>query len=478
MFRLGGGLAMTFSNKLFISHQEWLEKTDKGRFYTRGDRLKKIDEALKAFNQDSNDRTYGALAEAFYNWAESSNRKPEEQYKAGAGHTRDTFRLDPRNSKGAVETLLHQLKAWYDIYGDGVQNPATRKKLQWYGQEEIEMMSFLKESADQALLEVFKDQYFRQRSLSDDLKLNSTTRDNRASQMIKMVIGSVGDQYGIISDAEKKLLLMALLEIFPQVIKEAAANALPAIGVINATASFAVQATGAAAKFKKTNDARQKIREQKFRASMHKGALGAIDAASTYIEAEVSYVQKQLAVDGAALAGQIGSFFADGGVASGVAIAASKSIGKLVVAASTISNEIRQMELGNRLLSSPDLDFEIFTKCPMLGAYAVCCASPLALYNWSTPDVGRATAELARSVAKMEDLRVLCKGYINKSWYHIPGLEKHPGVCQARFAHNTRVSAYQTLRRFLESIGIDSLSTAADFGNKGPLLVLPTVDGA
>jgi hypothetical protein len=88
-----------------------------------------------------------------------------------------------------------------------------------------------------------------------------------------------------------------------------------------------------------------------------------------------------LGVGIAAFGGKLAGVLADGGTATNAAIGIASGVAKLAMLVSAIVIDVREKNAANKIMIGARVGPELFSACPLMGAYLVCCAPTSVLVN-------------------------------------------------------------------------------------------------
>src|SRR5262249_24981145 len=116
----------------------------------------------------------------------------------------------------------------------------------------------------------------------------------------------------------------------------------------------------------------------------------------------------------------------DGGAVSGPLIGAATALHRLAQRIKKFATEYKESKAANKLVGGPDkLDFKLFEKMPLLGAYMICCTEPLDIVQLSQVEFGAEDwLDDMDDIKKhyVDPLRATADGFIRKSPFEIKGL--------------------------------------------------------
>jgi hypothetical protein len=133
----------------------------------------------------------------------------------------------------------------------------------------------------------------------------------------------------------------------------------------------------------------------------------------------------------------------DGGAVSGPLIAAATALHRLAQRIKQFATEYKESKAANKLLEDPDnLDFKLFEKMPLLGAYMICCTEPLDIVLLSQVEFGAEDwlDDIQETKEQhIDPLRARADGFIRKSPFEIKGLSSL--AYRGAMSHAKRVAA-------------------------------------
>lgn len=160
--------------------------------------------------------------------------------------------------------------------------------------------------------------------------------------------------------------------------------------------------------------------------------LAAAEAIITLIKRNLAKDSINLARHSAATGGKIAGLVLDGGTATTAAIGMCNAVAALGMALFALGLEIKEMQAGNKRLSSPStLDLTVFNECPILGCYLLTCADTSTVANFFIADIGLPgwmdkVEEIKKK--KMDPMLKLASKDIENSRLQLSGLQSDKGT--------------------------------------------------
>ncbi|GAC18179.1 hypothetical protein [Paraglaciecola arctica] len=212
-----------------------------------------------------------------------------------------------------------------------------------------------------------------------------------------------------------------------EVLNELISEIIPFISVAASALKTAKAAKAVA------TDAKSLYHSREYKSGFRGGdPLAAAEAVITLIKRNLAKDSINLARHSAATGGKIAGLVLDGGTATTAAIGMCNAVAALGMELFTLGLEIKEMQAGNKRLSSPaTLDFTVFNECPILGCYMLTCADTSTVANFFIADIGMPgwmdkVEEIKKK--KMDPLLKLATKDIEKSRLQLSGLQSDKGT--------------------------------------------------
>jgi hypothetical protein len=172
-------------------------------------------------------------------------------------------------------------------------------------------------------------------------------------------------------------VMAGLVEVLPSFMTEWAAACAPFAGVITSGAGVVGSAVI-------TLRAAWRMRE----GTIHGERTLSVDEPDKAMQAivlmldrERTYAVTGLGVGIAAFGGKLAGVLADGGTATNAAIGLAQGVAKLTMLVSAIIIDVLEKNAANKIMIGSRVGPELFSACPLMGAYLVCCAPTSVLVN-------------------------------------------------------------------------------------------------
>ena len=171
--------------------------------------------------------------------------------------------------------------------------------------------------------------------------------------------------------------MAGLVEVLPSFMAEWAAACAPFLGVISSGASVVGSAV-------LSLRSAWRMRE----GTIHGQRTLSVDEPDSAMQAIVLMLDRErtnqlagLGVGIAAFGGKLAGVLADGGTATNAAIGLAAGVAKLTMLVSAIIIDVLEKNAANKIMIGARVGPELFSACPVMGAYLVCCAPTSVLVN-------------------------------------------------------------------------------------------------
>ena len=429
-----------------MSLKNWMERTNAGTFSVRSTKLKAIDQALAQYHAANNPQNLDRLRSAFMAW----------MTEKGAG-----WKTSERNKYGAVEEMSRDLMGGSNI------------KISF---DEDLALGVLEEEQEKALNNLFQGKRLVRRSVIDQLWKQKCSLTSTAYATAQVVPSSSSSGGKVMSAgkmaltpfvyAERTLDCLIPAELKPEVVsyladimsgfmKELAAAVTPFVGIISAGGSAFVSYGKALQAY-----VNKSLTHDHVDAGLSSGdPVAAMHAMMRIFERERNAQLYSAGVSTAELGGKLAGLLADGGTATNAAIGMSASLAKMVNIVRIIVRDTREKNDANRYISMVTnvgelLNAQVFQRCPILGAYYICCAPTVAVLNQIVTaqrfgQAGWKGAVEAGMVQHIDPLRLQARLLIKDYRFVIPELQHYPGVLSPNKDALKKMADDYALRRLL-----------------------------
>ena len=142
-----------------------------------------------------------------------------------------------------------------------------------------------------------------------------------------------------------------------------------------------------------------------------------------------------LAVGMAELSSKAVSVLVDGGTVANAAIGLTSGLIKLLMLLRIVVRDITERNTANKLLLKPIITIELFSACPVMGAYLICCSPTSVIVNTMLSsdkfyEPGMQDT-VQRAVKKhVEPLKNQARRLVKEHRMFIPSLQNYPGVLE------------------------------------------------
>ena len=175
-----------------------------------------------------------------------------------------------------------------------------------------------------------------------------------------------------------------IMELAGDIFTDLGSSLLPFVGTAKAGAratSKWVKTGKAQVKVKKTGAAQKVL--------IQGDPERAIEAVGRLLKRERNALAAEAGVATAKLGTDVAGYFVDLGIATGVATSSIEAIGRLTLKVRVLIRDARELKAGKAALNAGRLDADMFSACPLLGAYAVAAADTSALVGFLGGDPQR-----------------------------------------------------------------------------------------
>lgn len=398
-----------------MPHGQWMKLTDGGFASTRSSELRKIDNALAAYEKSKNPADLDALHRALVGWMQAK----------GAN-----WKTSVRNKRKAVETLYSQV---IDLPGKSKTGAG------------VVALSHLRNESRAIITDLFRGKSLEFRpGFLQKLAVTKKSAAINVSGVAKNTYTLLKPEIkrgmpGMSVDSFCKLIIPAdlyadvmavIAKELPGFMTELAKSVTPFLGVITTGGGALKDAAMAARGAYRRSEAKTHLQ---FSLSSGEPRI-AIQACIRILERELQSHGASAAIGTTATAGKVAGFFADAGTATNAAIGLAASAAKLTILIFEITRDVMERNQANKLMNSLDVvSPKVFDVCPIVGAYLVCCAPTSVLVNTIFDRFfGRGWREDVEYTVETHigPLREQARRVIQEHRFFIPALQNYPSVLQ------------------------------------------------
>ncbi|TQV66996.1 hypothetical protein FKG94_26370 [Exilibacterium tricleocarpae] len=435
-----------------IGHRQWLAATDGGRLSVRSRELKALDAAIERYGKTPGPSREDAVRTALINWISSKRGK---------------WRGSIRNRSGAIKKLLEQLgmldnsptAVLRGAPGEDLRVLFANKRLEWKPGFKRKLGNNKWGAAANTL-----------GLATNSIILVSHYHDDMLDNLAGVSLHGINAEAAVLK-AAVKLVAKVFKEVVPVELRAevglSLAAEMPALlgNFVNSMVPFLSEVTTGGATV--LNLVKAGLKNRRINAMRHHSEHSmsereprqAIEAMIRTLRRERNAELASGAVSGVAFGAQLAGLALDGGAASRATIGCASNVIKLANILRMVTRDVREKNAANRLMQR-GVDITIFEISPIVGAYYVCCASSSDLINVIFSRFGEdrwqdtAEAVLAQHI---EPLRAEARELISMHRFHIPGLEKFPGMISGRNSAELARMARMKGNTGMAGFGSDSL---------------------
>ncbi|MEW5772338.1 MAG: hypothetical protein AB1916_02330 [Thermodesulfobacteriota bacterium] len=399
-----------------ITYKEWMAATKLGRSHPRSSKLKRIDKALKALDNNHSQANYRELRTAINDWIRSK----------GAYNWKNSKRNTKENG-----FIVERLRTWAF---PGLPTPMTK--------EEVEAFEFMEESRRKVLRRVFEGKHVQLKIMSaimngasaaykvkkahkkfeESMAIASghgTTTTRHAPILAKGIKAAGTGVSNLRTDAPgavKNFLHGDLLDIENLDHLKLVKDMIPLDRIVTDFIPFVNIAVGAVTMLVKWGQVAKAAHSvHKTENSRNIIEMGdpqkAFDGIMKCLKRDRASKALQAAQSTAKFTAQIGGTCTDLGLLSGPAIAAVNSAATLAHQMFLFGREVKEVIKANKILSDPDnLDFKLFETYPLAGCYMIRCSDLSDIVHMSLMQFG--------NPGWMDDIEDMKKRYIDPMIKH------------------------------------------------------------
>mgnify|MGYP003393614627 CR=1 FL=1 len=223
--------------------------------------------------------------------------------------------------------------------------------------------------------------------------------------------------------------MQALASLMPDFMAQLSAACAPFVGV---AISGAVAVVGLI----KVAQAEYKLDSARMHAARTLSAdepEAAFKAVIRMLEREANNNLAAFTVGLSAFGSKLATLLVDGGAVTNTAISLTKGLIDLLMLARIVVRDVMERTAANKLLAQPVITAALFTACPLMGAYLVCCAPTSVLVNTviDYATFGRpGMVEKVEHAVKthVEPLKAVAQKLVKEHRMYIPELQNHAGI--------------------------------------------------
>ncbi len=427
------------------SHMQWLDDTAVfGR--TRSDFLKRVDQAIQAYNIHPSPAAKEAIKTALDRWR-------FEQSKQGKD-----WKTNARNDKGAITNLYRAL--------EGDRRDLTDEDLRAFAAQRQLMREALAKQFVGVKLE-FKPNtvvgfaHTAKKALTDlktkGTKLPKAETAKRFAQGAPALVSAgkslegVGKSASDLATAVRNLTKTACNDVEPNKVLSAlglenldkfVANVTPVLGVISSGGAAIVAWIGVIASTWKAIE----IEDRRY-AIATGDPLQAFDALRKLLDREIASKTGQASVKTVAFAGKAAGTLADFGSVTGPAVGIMESLAEILQTIIEYVRDYKECERANRLIQEGQLSNRIFEACPLLGCYYLVIQDHSTIIHFAVEDYGTPNwmGDVEGLRKKIEVVLEKSQEYIRGSRLYIASFQNYKGIVEKNYSVKTgldRVTSY------------------------------------
>ncbi|OYW62426.1 MAG: hypothetical protein B7Z40_16845 [Bosea sp. 12-68-7] len=422
-------------------YNEWMKLTAGGKLDKRSPVLKTLDAALLKHEQQPNPANRQALVKALHAWINSQGSE---------------WQTSIRNRRNAVETLFRQLGP------EGGQVKPDRAALAHV---------FLE--SELFVAELFKDKQIMWRpGILTKIAGNSATAKVKTSwTMIKVGTNSrklhklttpatpasapgLASQFArmltdeIIPPEVRVEVMQMLALLMPSFMAELTAACAPFVGV----GTSAVMTTYGVYKMVEKQYKLDMALANAARTLSTGDPEAAFAAIIRMLQREQINLIAGVSVGYAAFGAKLVSLLVDGGAVTNTAISLTQGLIKLLMLARIAVRDVMERKEANKLLAQGDVDAQLFTASPLMGAYLICCAPTSVIVNTVIDHDAFARPGMMDRVERavklhIEPMKAEARRLVTEHRMYIPELEKHAGIIEKNKGNikKTKAAMYKTV---------------------------------
>ncbi len=403
-----------------MSLQEWKKNSDAGVLATRTPEIKAIDTALEQFHRSPSANTLLSL------------RKTIETWMAKEG---PNWKNSPRNKGNVMDNLYRQSESMQGHKQTG---------------EEMAALSAVRNESRAIVTDLFRDRKLVYKG-SSVKKILSEGYDACKSigSHVKTLKGSGGKpsppsaaqpNFAFAEELFRQIVptdmftdvKSMLLNIMPDFMTQWAAELAPFTGIVKSGGTTMLKAADVV-----------KTQWTISQSKMHGSRTLSIDEPAQAIEAIIRLLERErnikltdLGIAAAEFGGKLASLLVDmSGTVLNAAISIAAGVVKLVVLIGTVVRDVLESRAANALMSKGQLNASLFSACPIMGAYFLCCVPTSVIVNTIfSEDKFYAPGmqdKVEHAVKKhFKPLREQAQRFIKDHRLHIPELINFPGIVE------------------------------------------------
>lgn len=217
-------------------------------------------------------------------------------------------------------------------------------------------------------------------------------------------------------------------------VEQFAVNLAPFIGTISSGGKAIVGWIGVAAKIYEASSLED--RRFAFRAGDPEAAF---DAVIALLDREIKAASIKAGVHTTAFTGKALGMFADGGAITGPVIGALETLAQIFQTIVDYVRDYREVKRANKLIRLGAFNLEMFKVCPVLGCYFLVIQDHSTIINFAVSDYGTPNwmMDVERLVKQIQVVLEKSRHYIKVSRFEMPGMEHAKGIQEANWSHTS-----------------------------------------
>ncbi len=405
-------------------YNEWMKLTVGGKLDKRSPVLKTLDAALLKHEQQPNPANRQALVKALHAWINSQGSE---------------WQTSIRNRRNAVETLFRQLgpeggqvkpdrAALAHVFLESelfVAQLFKGTKVMWRpgiltkiaGNTEM-----AKATTSWTIFKVGKNSHKLHKLTTP---ATPASAPGLASQLARMLTDEI-------IPPEVRVEVMQLLALLmPSFMAELSAACAPFVGV----GTSAVTTTVGLVKMAQKQYQVDMAIAHAARTLSTGDPEAAFAAIIRMLQREQHNLIAGVSVGYAAFGAKLVSLLVDGGAVTNTAISLTQGLIKLLMLARIAVRDVMERKEANKLLAQGDVDAQLFTASPLMGAYLICCAPTSVIVNTVIDHDAFARPGMMDRVERavklhIEPMKAAAQKLVTEHRMYIPELEKHAGIIE------------------------------------------------
>lgn len=351
--------------------------------------LKKLESAMEDWFNNKNLETKGKIRSAFMQWTSAKpSWKNGTRDKTGAMSAIDDF----------VNTVIHVAAALTELEKKAAQA--------------------IDEANQNALAVLFGEVKFQMKTTAVASLLYRLKNLKTKADIIKKLRSAPAEPPSYCADILNAVIGKSLLAQFSEILK----NTLPFINIVVSSANLA----DALLTVVLTNSTKNHIVNNEF-AIAPGDPVKALEAVQKLLERKARQAQVGAASAAVGLSGALVSAFTVG--TAGLVVGFAKSTFDMLEAYHIAGQEAEEFKAGIEAIKNQTLDFTIFEKCPLLGAYFIACSDTSAIINMAVAKYGQLNwqYDVEILVKRMDKLLDASRELIRTSNFELLNLAQNKG---------------------------------------------------